>query len=109
MSRANSTNRNTNRRERDNLEATPGFSASGVGMWERQASRGMRVETSTIVDTSEMSRLELRIHKQMKNVIAMQSKANAEQDPERAAHWMKQLGIAKKFLDKLRREQRAQQ
>ncbi|MGD0076854.1 MAG: hypothetical protein ABSD31_21390 [Candidatus Binataceae bacterium] len=106
MGRANSANRATNRQERDNIEAEPGFAASGTSQWERQAARGGRVDTGSIVDTSTMSRLELLIHKQTKNIINMTEKANSARDPERVAHWLKQIGIAKKFLDRLRAEQR---
>lgn len=107
-SNANAANRATNRLERDALEGTPGYAASGEGHWSRQAAHGGKVETSSIADTSTMSRLELTIHRNTRELINLQERAQAEHDPVKVAKLLKNIGIKKKFLDRLRLEQRGQ-
>jgi hypothetical protein len=106
MGRANLANRNANRAERDNLEATPGFTASGTSQWERQAAAGGKVETSSIVDTRTMSRLEFLIHRNVKELINFEERANQERDPDKVTKLLKNIGIKRRFINKLREEQR---
>lgn len=109
MTRANTANRNTNRRELENLEAAAGYCSSGEGMWSRQAGSGHKVETSSIADTSTMSRLESLIHRNVKELINLSERLSTERDPVAQMKINKSMAIKRRFLDKLRAEQRGQQ
>lgn len=105
MGRANRSNQLTNIQARADLEATPGYTSSGEGLWSRQAASGGKVATS-IADTSTMSRLELVIHRNTRELINFQERASTSSDPSEVARLLKNIGIKKKFLDRLRAEQR---
>lgn len=106
MTRANRSNRLSNIQARADLQATPGYTSSGEGMWSRQASSGGRVETTSLVDTSTMSRLELVIHRNTRELLNFQERAANSHDPSEVARLLKNIGIKRKFIDKLRAEQR---
>jgi hypothetical protein len=106
MGRSNLASRNIQRRQRDSLEAAPGYASSGESQWTRQAGAGGRVETSSIADTSTMSRLEFLIHTNVKELLNFQERVNTSSDPAEVARLTKNIGIKKRFLDRLRAEQR---
>ncbi len=104
MGRANTANRNTNKRELENLDGA--YGRSGESMWSRQAGSGRKVETVTLVDTSTMSRLELLIHRNVRELLNYQERVNTSSDPAEVARLTKNIRIKQKFLDRLRAEQR---
>ncbi len=106
MTRANRSNRLTNIQARADLQATPGYTSSGEGMWSRQASSGGRVETTSLVDTRNMSRLELLIHRNTRELLNFQERAANSHDPSEVARLLRNIAIKKKFLDRLKSEQR---
>ncbi len=91
------------KKARDRTEESAGYSSSAESVWTRQAARGQKVETTTLVDTSTMSRLELLIHRTTKDLINLQMRVSTERDPTKV---LRNIGIKKKFLDRLRAEQR---
>ncbi len=68
MGRANLSNRNSNRLERDNLEGSVGYVSSGEGMWSRNAASAVKVETPP---------LPVRVHGEARTLL-QQKIANAE-------------------------------
>jgi hypothetical protein len=108
MGRANLSNRNTNRRELENLEATPGFASSGTSQWERHAAHGGKVETQSIRDFNSMSRLEQLIHRNVKELINLSDRLGTEHDPVAQMKISKSMAIKRRFIDRLRAEQQQQ-
>jgi hypothetical protein len=106
MTRNNLSNRNTNRRELENLEAAPGYVSTGEGQWSRQAGSGGKVETISLADTSAMSKLELLIHRNTRELINLSERLATETDPVAVMKINKSMAIKSRFLAKLREEQR---
>lgn len=106
MTRANRSNRLANIQARADLEGSVGYTSSGESRWSRQAASGGKVETVSIADTSTMSRLELVIHRNTRELLNFQERAANSHDPAEVARLLKNIGIKKKFLDRLRAEQR---
>lgn len=106
MGRANSANRQQNRLDRDKLEGAPGYLSSGEGQWSVRAASGGKVETRSIADTRTMTRLELLIHRNVKELINFEERASRSRDPAEVTRLLANIQKKRRFIDTLRREQR---
>ncbi len=103
---SNLASRNSQRRERDMLEGAAGYRRSGEGEWSvRHASPG-GAEPSYKRDYQEFTRLDWQIAKEVSELLRHQRRAQETKDPAEIAKHLERAGKVKRFLDRLRLEQR---
>jgi hypothetical protein len=106
MGRGNLASKNIQRRERDNLEGSAGYRSSGEGEWSvRHASPG-GAEPSHKRDYQEFTRLDWQIQKEVSELHRHQRRAQETTDPLEITKHLERAGKVKRFLDRLRAEQR---
>lgn len=96
---------NTNRHGNDDLEASPGYSPNGESQFSREATHGgYRPQVDRQI--SDLSRLDVLISNQVYHVERLERRLEKETDPAKVCLTMERLLKTRKFLDRLRREQR---
>jgi hypothetical protein len=107
MGRSNLASRNAQRLDRDKIESAPGYVSSGESMFSRQsATPGGKGKTETRGDRREWSRLDWQIEKEISELRRHQQRATETKEPAEIARHLERVGKTKKFLDRLRAEQR---
>jgi hypothetical protein len=79
---------------------------SGEGQWSRHAAHSGQGDATRTRERQEFSRLDVQIQKEMAEVIRHERRANEATEPGEVAKHIERALKTRRFLDRLRREQK---
>lgn len=106
MARSNAASRNSQRLDRDAIETAPGYTSNAESEFTRRISTGGKADLSRKREWQEFTRLDWQIQREVSELLRHQKRAQETQDPAEVAKHIERAQKTKRFLDRLRLEQR---